>query len=187
MVAGFEGHVKGGFGVYKDIAGRLTAGFGHLVRPGEDLSHLDQAGAIALLGKDLSAAAAAVSRLVKRHLTENQTKALTDLEFNIGEGNFAKSTLLKKLNSGDFAGAADQFQYWNHALVNGHMTAVADLTRRRAFEAQLFRTADRPVTITQKTDIHIEGGNAKETGHEVASHQQRVNGDLVRNFAGAVR
>ena len=63
--------------------------------------------------------------------------------------------MLRKLNSGDFAGASDQFQHWNHALVNGHMTTLKGLTDRRTAEASLFRAPDRPITIQQKADYHI--------------------------------
>jgi GH24 family phage-related lysozyme (muramidase) len=185
MVANFEGHVKGGYGVYKDIAGNLTAGFGHLVKKGEDFSHLDKAGALSLLAKDLGAAMSSVARLVKVHLNKNQADALADFVFNLGEGKFGKSTLLKKLNSGDFAGAADEFQRWNKALVNGHLVVNAGLSARRSAEANLFRTPDKGVQITQKTDIHVTGEGANDTAREVARQQSRVNGDLVRNFAGA--
>ena len=183
MVAQFEGHVKNGYGVYRDIAGNLTAGFGHLVKPGEDFSHLDKAGALALLVKDLGAAMASVAKLVKVHLSKNQADSLADFVFNVGSGKFANSTLLKKLNSGDFAGAADQFQRWNKALVNGHLVVNAGLSARRTAEANLFRAPDKTVSISQKTDIHVTGGDANGTATEVARQQGRVNGDLVRNFA----
>jgi GH24 family phage-related lysozyme (muramidase) len=187
MVASFEGHVKGGYGVYKDIAGHLTAGYGHLVRQGEDFSHMDKAGALALLGKDLQAAMVSVAKLVKVHLSKNQADALADFVFNLGGGNLAKSTLLKKLNSGDFAGAADQFQYWNKAMQGGHLVANAGLASRRAAEAGLFRTPDKSVVLNQKTEIHVTGDGASDTGREVARQQGRVNADLARNFAPAVQ
>jgi GH24 family phage-related lysozyme (muramidase) len=186
LVSQFEGHAKSGYGVYKDIAGHLTAGYGHLVRPGEDFSKgLDKQSALALLAKDLQAAVSSVTSLVKVHLSDNQTKALTDFVFNLGEGNLKKSTLLKKLNAGDFAGAAAEFERWNKVLVNGHLMANKGLTDRRAADASLFRTPDKAVTISQKTDIHVTGGEAIGTGREVARQQDRVNGDLVRNFSGA--
>jgi GH24 family phage-related lysozyme (muramidase) len=173
---GFRDHI------YKDIAGKATFGFGHLVRPGEDVSHADP---MALFQQDLKASLSTVGNLVKVHLSGNQLKSLADLEFNIGEKAFAGSTLLRKLNAGDFAGAADQFQYWNKVTQNGHKIANQSLSDRRAAEAKMFRSPD--VTLNAKTDIHVEAGpNARETGNEVARRQTRVNGDLVRNFAGAV-
>lgn len=188
MVAGFEGHVKGGYGLYRDIGGKLTAGFGHLVKKGEDFSHLDKAGALALLAKDLQTAAASVAGLVKVKLSKNQQDALADFVFNVGKGNLAKSTLLRKLNSGDFAGAAGEFEKWNKVLVNGHYVANQGLANRRAAEAKLFSSPDQKgVQIKQETTIHVTGGDAKNTGKEVAQQQSRVNGDMVRNFASAVQ
>lgn len=188
MVAGFEGHVKNGYGVYKDIAGHLTAGFGHLVKSGEDFSHLDKAGALALLAKDLGAAVSTVSKLVKVHLSHNQADALADFVFNLGGGDkFAKSTLLKKLNSGDFAGAADQFQYWNKAMNHGHLVVNSGLSARRSAEADLFRAPDKTTTITQHADIHVEGvKDPHEAGRAAGEATNHAFSDMLRNMKEAV-
>jgi lysozyme len=77
-----------------------------------------------------------VLALVDVELTAHQAAALTSLAYNIGLGNFRKSTLLKKLNAGDKAGAAREFLKWNHA---GHKV-LAGLTRRREAESQEFLT-----------------------------------------------
>lgn len=48
--------------------------------------------------------------------------------------------------------------------------------------------SSRSVTINQKTDINVMGtADASGTARATAGEQGRVNGDLVRNFAGAVR
>jgi GH24 family phage-related lysozyme (muramidase) len=188
LVAGFEGHAKKGYGVYRDVAGRLTAGYGHLVRPGDDLNklrNLDEAGARSLLARDLSDAVASVARLVKVKLTNNQAAALDDFVFNVGSDKFAKSTLLRKLNAGDYAGAANEFQRWNHALVDGHMTTVAALTARRAADAKLYRTPDQTIKIDQKNEFNISSTDPKGAASEIERRQSRANADLVRNFAGA--
>lgn len=185
MVATFEGHAKHGYGDYKDAAGHLTAGFGHLVRPGEHLGNLSRSGALALLASDLHKAMATVLRLVKVHLTGNQLRALTDFEFNIGEKHFAHSTLLRLLNAGNYSGAANQFQYWNHALVKGHLVALAGLTERRAADARLFRTPDRPVMINVKSDYHIASTDPRGAAAEVEQRQRGITADLVRNLSGA--
>jgi len=57
--------------------------------------------------------------------------ALVSFVYNVGGTAFAKSTLLRKINSGDFDGAAKEFHRWNKA---GGRT-LAGLTRRRASEA----------------------------------------------------
>jgi GH24 family phage-related lysozyme (muramidase) len=181
MTAGFEGFSAK---VYKDIAGNATAFFGHKLKPGEDVSGQNPIG---LLMSDLTGALKSVHSLVKTHLSHNQENALADFAYNVGAAKFAQSTLLRKLNAGDTAGAADQFQHWNHALVNGHMQTVKALTDRRAAEAQLFRAADRPVTIEQKTDYHISSTDPRGAAGEVERRQARINADLVRNLAGAVQ
>jgi lysozyme len=78
-----------------------------------------------------------VESMTEVELTDNQFGALVSFTFNLGRGNFAKSTLLKKLNAGDYAGAAAEFHKWNKAggkVLNG-------LVARRAAEAELFLRA----------------------------------------------
>jgi hypothetical protein len=71
-----------------------------------------------------------VSRLVKVGLTQGQFDALVSFTYNLGARSLSTSTLLRKLNAGDYAGAADEFLRWNKAggkVLNG-------LTRRREAE-----------------------------------------------------
>ena len=136
-----------------------------------------------MLMSDLGDALKAVHKLVKVHLGQNQEKALADLVYNIGGDAFAKSTLLKKLNSGDFAGAADQFQYWNHA----HHRTIQALTDRRAMERDMFRTPDRPITIHQKNEYEISSTDPKGAADEIKRRQKDATADMVRNLAGAVQ
>jgi lysozyme len=94
----------------------------------------------AILERDLAATAAKVHQSVTVDLNPNQFGALVSLAFNIGNGAFGRSTLVKKLNKGDFDGAANEFGRWVHAggkKLNG-------LVRRRAAETALFRGV--PVT-----------------------------------------
>ena len=66
--------------------------------------------------------------------TQHQFDAMVSLAYNIGLGNFSKSTLLRKHKAGDPAGAAAQFAVWNKAAGK----VMAGLTRRRAAEAALY-------------------------------------------------
>ena len=68
-----------------------------------------------VLMADLKRFESAVNSSVKIKLTQNQFDALVSLAFNIGEGAFLRSTLVKKLNAGDIQGAADQFLVWKNA------------------------------------------------------------------------
>lgn len=116
--------------------GKLTIGYGHTgmdVHPGMQIT-LEQASE--LLGKDVLFAERAVSRYVTSAINQNQFDALVCFTFNCGVGSLIQSTLLKKVNAGDFAGAQAEFVEWNHS--NGKV--LAGLTRRRADEAKLFGT-----------------------------------------------
>jgi lysozyme len=67
-------------------------------------------------------------------VNQNQFDAMVDFAYNAGAGAFLGSTLLKKVNTGDFPGAAAQFALWIHA--GGEV--VEGLVRRRKAEADLF-------------------------------------------------
>jgi len=84
---------------------------------------------------DMATFEAAVRRLVRVPLTDYQFDALVSFTYNCGEGNLAKSTLLKRVNAGDHAGAAKEFHKWN----KGGGKVLAGLTRRRASESLLYQ------------------------------------------------
>ena len=75
-----------------------------------------------------------ILQLVKVPLNQNQFDALVSICYNIGMGNFTKSTLLKKINQGDFRGASLEFEKWNKA---GGIV-LAGLVKRRLKEKALF-------------------------------------------------
>ena len=75
-----------------------------------------------------------VNTSVKAPLTQNQYDALVSLSYNIGSNAFKNSTLLKKLNSGDYKGAAEQFLVWNKV----NSKRVQGLVNRREAERNLF-------------------------------------------------
>ncbi|EAA2619749.1 lysozyme [Salmonella enterica] len=69
----------------------------------------------ALLNKDLAQVAARIDPLVKVSIPNSERAALYSFAYNVGTGAFAKSTLLKKLNAGDHAGACDELKRWTYA------------------------------------------------------------------------
>lgn len=90
----------------------------------------------AMFAKELAKFEAAVDRLVTVELNQNQFDALVSFSYNCGVGALQKSTLLKKLNAGDYKGAASQFKQWNR----GGGKVLRGLVDRRAREATLFMT-----------------------------------------------
>lgn len=99
---------------YKDPVGIVTVCDGHTstARLGQVKTPAE---CDALLRGDLRAAEEAVRRLVKVPLSQETFDALVSFVFNVGEGNFAKSTLLKKLNRGDYVGACNELPKWSYA------------------------------------------------------------------------
>ena len=119
---------------YQDVGGVWTIGYGHT---GPDLlagMKISQADADAMLRADLSVAVACVSRGVTEEISQAQFDAMTDFCFNVGRGNFLQSSLLRKVNVGDFEGAAAQFLLW----VNAGGKRVEGLVRRRQTERAMF-------------------------------------------------
>lgn len=110
-----------------------TIGYGHTGSAHKGMVITEER-AEALLRQDIAWVEDAINKNVVVPLTQNQYDALASLVYNIGAGAFAKSTLLRMLNMGDYAGAAEQFLRWNKQkgkVLNG-------LTRRRQEERELF-------------------------------------------------
>ena len=123
---------------YQDSVGVWTIGYGWTqpvdgkpIRAGMTIK---QETAERLLKTGMVSYESDVPRLVKVGLTQGQFDALVSFTYNLGARSLSTSTLLRKLNTGDYAGAADEFLRWNKAggkVLNG-------LTRRREAERALF-------------------------------------------------
>ncbi|WP_165464514.1 lysozyme [Enterobacter cloacae] len=123
---------------YQDSVGVWTIGYGWTqpvdgkpIRAGMTIK---QETAERLLKTGLVSYESDVSRLVKVRLKQGEFDALVSFTYNLGARSLSTSTLLRKLNAGDYAGAADEFLRWNKAggkVLNG-------LTRRREAERALF-------------------------------------------------
>jgi lysozyme len=126
------------FRAYRCPANVLTIGWGSTHHGGhkfDENSRWTQDECDDAFEADMQAFEKAVRRLVKVELEPWQFDALVSFTYNCGEGNLQKSTLLKKVNAGDFEGAALEFHKWN----KGGGKVLAGLTRRRASEALLFQ------------------------------------------------
>ena len=120
---------------YQDCAGVWTVGYGHTGPGIAEGMTVNDAEAEVLLRSDLEEAVRCVNRRVTEKIVQSQFDAMVDFCFNVGRRNFLQSTLLRKVNFGDFAGAEAQFGLWVHA--GG--AVVAGLVRRRKAEAELFQ------------------------------------------------
>jgi lysozyme len=110
-----------------------TIGYGHTHTTKQGMK-ITEKQAEALLRRDIAWAEKAVNNLVVVPLTQNQFDALVSFTFNVGEGAFGSSTLLRLLNSRDYEGAANQFPRWNKQKGK----VLCGLTRRREEERKLF-------------------------------------------------
>lgn len=136
---------------YLDPVGIWTIGWGHAIRhdgrflrgqaDGLLVRSLYPTGltvqqATALLDSDLVETGTEVLAAVVVELNDNQFGALVSFTFNLGIGNLKQSTLLKRLNAGDYAAAADEFSKW----VKAGGKTLPGLVERRKAEAELFST-----------------------------------------------
>lgn len=97
-----------------------------------------------LAERDLRGALCEVQRDVHVPLTPMEEGALLDFIYNVGCGNFRASTLLRRLNAGDFVGCAAEFARWNM----GGGKVLAGLVRRRGVERAMFAGGLPGVTAT---------------------------------------
>jgi lysozyme len=126
---------------YTCPAGKETIGYGHTGNDVSDGQNITEAQADALLDADLSDAESDVDELVNVDCTNYELAALISFVFNLGGPALRGSTLLKKLNACDKAGAAQEFLKWDKAHVNGQLVALQGLTLRRQAESRLFATS----------------------------------------------
>jgi len=121
---------------YQDIAGIPTVCYGHTgddVKPGQQYT---DAQCVMLLYEDLIQHAAALDCLsedARRNLTDAQKAALISFAYNVGPGNFCRSTLVKKANAGYMHLACAQLSRWDKVGAK----PVKGLARRRAAERAL--------------------------------------------------
>lgn len=110
-ICGFEGYREY---AYKDVAGVPTIGYGTTkgVKIGDKTTRQE---AKAFLVRDTSGMAKQMQTLIKVPLYQHEWDSLLSFTYNVGIGNFRSSTLLKKLNQGDYAGACAQLKRWTYA------------------------------------------------------------------------
>lgn len=111
----------------------LTIGYGTTknVSKGQVIT---ESQAVDLLKRDLVEFEKTVNDSVKVPLTQNQFDALVTFVYNIGSGAFKTSTLLKKLNNGEYSAVPSELEKWN----KGGGKVLEGLVKRRKAEADLW-------------------------------------------------
>lgn len=129
LVAYFEGER---LAAYYDPVGIPTICFGHTAtaKIGQTKTREECRD---LLAEDLYKSWTAVERRAKVPLTDGQRAAFASFVYNVGEGAFAGSTLLRKLNAGDYVGACNELRRWVYAKG----IKLPGLVKRREAEREL--------------------------------------------------
>lgn len=156
---------------YKCPAGILTIGYGHTSAAGNpqvtEGMTITQAEADTILAKDLYTFEQGVSKCVTVSLNQNQFDTLVDFAYNAGLGALQKSTLLKKVNAGDFDAVPAELMKWT----KGGGKELPGLVRRRQAEIAVWSKVDdhgvdepdhrsEPDLPPAKTMIESKQGNA---------------------------
>ncbi len=110
-IATHEGYVGQ---AYRDIVGVWTIGFGTTegVKPNQTITPVQ---AISRALTDAQKFEGALKQCVTVPLHQYEYDAYVSLSYNIGSGAFCRSTLVKKLNAGDYDGACKEILKWNRA------------------------------------------------------------------------
>lgn len=132
---------------YQDSVGVWTIGYGHTsmagppnVSPGMVIT---EAEAERILRQDLNLFEQGVADALTINTNADQFSAMVSFSFNVGLSAFRDSTLLRKHNAGDFAGAAEEFLRWVYA--GGQK--LPGLERRRKAERALYLSQDYTVYL----------------------------------------
>ena len=129
-IAGYEGYSDE---AYIPVPGDVpTIGYGSTegVQMGDTITPPK---ALERLMRDVGVAESAIGRCVKVPLSQSEYDAFTSFAFNVGGAKFCSSTLVKKLNSGDYDGACKELERW----VFVQKQRVQGLANRRKDEYRL--------------------------------------------------
>lgn len=146
---------------YHDSVGVLTIGTGHTSAAGEPKvvpgMVITKEENDVILRRDLEPIERQVNSNVKVPITQNQYDALVSIIFNVGPG-FLRSTAMKRLNAGDYKGAAEAIMMWNKP---------PEIIGRRDTERRQFLTSDAHADARTSTAIVVAGGTALAATHSL--------------------
>ncbi|KEC54434.1 lysozyme [Bartonella rochalimae] len=159
---------------YQDVIGVWTIGYGHTEQAGkpvvQDGMEITQVEAETILRQDLKQFEQTVEREVTQFLTDEQFAALVSFCYNIGTEAFCNSTLLKKLNKGDYEAVPAELQKW----IRAGGKRVQGLVHRRAAEAGLWAKGAYVSSNYQKV----------ETTKSMPFFKAEVFAPLIASFSG---
>lgn len=159
-LAKWEGAVKenGKHVVYDDATGGTissfiegaTIGYGHLIKTRREFNRyengIDDLVAISLLKEDVSSAQNKVNNTISVSIKQIEFDACVALAFNIGNGAFASSSVLKLINNPNAATSYDSLEgawkAWNKGTVNGERIVINGLINRRSYEWVYYTTGN---------------------------------------------
>lgn len=134
------------------VHGTLTIGVGHVgpdVKPGLTIT---RAQVDVLLQRDLQTAVNAVTSLVKVPLNDHQFGTLVSFAFNAGVGALRSSTLLKKLNAGQYAAVPAELMKWTKTHIGGKLVNSPGLVKRRSNEAAYWSAGGATPSMSTRID-----------------------------------
>lgn len=139
-IGGFEGYSDH---VYIPVPGdNPTAGFGHMDARMDVGSYITEEQAVKWLADDTIEAQNTIKQCVKVPLSQAEFDAYVSFAFNVGQKNFCNSTLVKKLNAGQYSQACEELKRW---VYSGGVKYKGLETRRKA-EALMCQNDQYPVT-----------------------------------------
>ena len=132
---------------YLDSVGVPTIGYGTIQYPGGEAVQMSDPAitepqGIQFLDYQLSLKSQVIAPRFQRPVSLHQGAAMLSLTYNIGSGAFGTSSVLRKFNAGDIAGAADAFLLWDKGTVDGQLVVIPGLLKRRQAERTYFLTHD---------------------------------------------
>lgn len=164
---------------YKDPIGVVTVCYGHT---GKDIvwgRYYSTSDCDALLKADLVKVSKQVDPLIKVPTTETQKAALYSFVYNVGVGNFRESTLLLKLNAGDYTAACGELQRWVYAGGKKWKGLIS----RREVEKQVCEWQQQPVksllssesrSVSWRLPAFLRGGKPIQRGAPNGSPETRA-------------
>jgi lysozyme len=145
---------------YLDPIGIPTIGYGTIRYPNEQKVQLgdviSEPEAEDLMKLECDEFSEIVNKAVTASLNQNQLDALVSFCYNVGVGAFQESTLLKKLNTKDYKGAAEQFLVWNKGTKGGVKIVLEGLINRRKDEKALFEKIGDGGTPLEKAEASLQ-------------------------------